>query len=122
MFNRLCAILKATSAEAKGRAARTVTNQKQAMQKTCLPTGIETAAFELFTALPLELEKTSPHMLNFVYLNPAICLFYDFKNKSIVMFLMFAGGNPKAAGSISAGRQLFHSACVWVVAVLVALP
>ena len=30
------------------------------------------------TALPLELEKTSPRIPNFGYLNPATCLFYDF--------------------------------------------
>ena len=38
------------------------------------------------TALPLELEKTPPRMLNFGYLNPATCLLYDFNNKSIKMF------------------------------------
>ena len=38
------------------------------------------------TAVPLELEKTSPRMLNFGYLNPATCLLYDFNNKSIKMF------------------------------------
>ena len=37
------------------------------------------------TALPLELEKTPPHMLNFGYLNPATCLLYDCNNKSIKM-------------------------------------
>ena len=85
------------------------------------------------TALPLELEKTSPRMLNFGYFNPATCLLYDFSNKSIVMLLTFVSGkskgcnpkwtcNPKAAGSIPAGRQFFHITCFWVVAVLVALP
>ena len=44
------------------------------------------------TALPLELEKTPPRMLNFGYLNPATCLLYDCNNKSIKMFfLTFAG-------------------------------
>ena len=38
-------------------------------------------------ALLLELDKTYPSMLNFSYLNPATCLFYDFSNKSIMMFL-----------------------------------
>ena len=38
------------------------------------------------TALPLELEKTPPHSLNFGYLNPATCLLYDCNNKSIKMF------------------------------------
>ena len=33
------------------------------------------------TALPLELEKTPPRMLNFGYLNPATCLLYDCNNK-----------------------------------------
>ena len=43
------------------------------------------------TALPLELEKTPPHMLNFGYLNPATCLLYDCNNESIKIFLTFAG-------------------------------
>ena len=64
----------------------------------------------------------SPHMLNFGYLNPATCLFNDFNNKSIVRFLMFAGGNLKAAGLIPAEGQLFCIVCFWVVAILVALP
>ena len=38
------------------------------------------------TALPLELEKTPPRMLNFGFLNPATCLLYDCNNKSIKMF------------------------------------
>ena len=33
------------------------------------------------TALPLELEKTPPRMLNFGYLNPATCLLYDCNNQ-----------------------------------------
>ena len=37
------------------------------------------------TAQPLQREM-SPRMLNFGYLNPATCLFYDFNNKSIVTF------------------------------------
>ena len=80
------------------------------------------------TALPLELEKMSPPMLIFDYLDPATCLFYDFNDKSIVMFLMFSCGNPKwtgylkAAGLILAGSQLFCIACFWVAAVLMALP
>ena len=41
------------------------------------------------TALPLELEKTPPRMLNFGYLNPATCLLYDCNNKSIKMFFFF---------------------------------
>ena len=40
------------------------------------------------TALPYELEKTSPHKLNFGYLNPATCFFCDFNNKLIMMFLI----------------------------------
>ena len=62
------------------------------------------------TALPLELEKTPPRMLNFGYLNPATCLLYDCNNKSIKMFLdvcKLLDGNPKAAGSIPVGRQFF---------------
>ena len=38
------------------------------------------------TALPPELEKTSPRMPNPDYPNPATCLFHDF-NTSNVMFL-----------------------------------
>ena len=33
------------------------------------------------TALPLELEKTPPRMLNFGYLNPATCLLCDCNNQ-----------------------------------------
>ena len=36
------------------------------------------------TALPLELEKTPPRMLNFGYLNPATCLLYDCNNKALL--------------------------------------
>ena len=38
------------------------------------------------TALPLEVEKTFPRMLNFVYLNPATCLFYDFILFIIILY------------------------------------
>ena len=38
-----------------------------------------------FAALPLELEKTSSHMLNFGYLNLATCLFYDFNNNIFII-------------------------------------
>ena len=38
------------------------------------------------TALPLEQEKTSHRMLNFGYLSPVTCLFYDVNNHLIVMF------------------------------------
>ena len=44
-----------------------------------------------FPALPPELEKTSPYMLNLGHLNPATCKIYNFNNKSIMMFLKFAG-------------------------------
>ena len=58
------------------------------MRKNCLPTEFEPAAFGLpVTALPLELEKTSPRKLNFGYLNPAICLFYDF---NIIIDLLYS--------------------------------
>ena len=63
-----------------------------------------------------------PRIPNFGYLNLETCLFYDFSNKSIVALLTFAGDNPKAAGSIPAGQQLFRIACVWVLVILVALP
>ena len=42
------------------------------------------------TALPRELERVSTRMLNFGYLNPANCFYYDVDNNLIVMFLMFA--------------------------------
>ena len=62
---------------------------KQAMRKNCLTTEFEPAAFGLpVHCSPLEPEKTSPRKLNFGYLNPATCLFYDFNNKSIMMFLI----------------------------------
>ena len=64
------------------RVTRTATTSKQALRKSCLPAGIEPAAFGL--------EQWT--------------------------------GNPKAAGSIPAGRQLFHIACFEVVAVLLTLP
>ena len=45
------------------------------------------------TALPLELEKTPPRMLNFGYLNPATCLLYDCNIviSQLRCFLTFAG-------------------------------
>ena len=62
------------------------------MRKSCLPTGLEPAVFGLPSAVPpLELEKMSPRMLNFGYLNPATSMLYDFMIKSIMMFLTFAG-------------------------------
>ena len=68
--------LKTNSAVALGRVARTVTTQKQATQKSCLPAGIQPAGF----GLPVH---TGPQRT----------------------------GNPKPAGSIPAGRQLFRVAC-----------
>ena len=72
-------------------------------------------------------------MLNFGYLYPGTCLLYDFNNKSIMMFLTFAGQSFNAlsfcvllaerlparnltkprssAGSIPVGRQFFCIAC-----------
>ena len=77
------------------------------MRKSRLPTGFKPAAFGYrSTALPLELEKTSPRMLSFGYLNPT--LFYDFNIKSIMMFLY---QYPKAAGSNTVERRLFRIAC-----------
>ena len=73
------------------------------MRKSCLPTGIEHAAFGLpahcstrdrsFTQRP----ETGPPVEQWA-------------------------GNPKAACSIPVGRQLFRIACFQVVAVLVTLP
>ena len=43
------------------------------------------------TAPPPELEKTSPRMLNFGYLNPATCLFYDVNNNALLLLTSFTG-------------------------------
>ena len=53
------------------------------------------------TALPLELEKTPPRMLNFGYLNPCE------EASSLAQVVEQWTGNPKAAGSIPVGRQFF---------------
>ena len=51
---------------------------KQAMRKIVFPQESNLQPLDYrSTALPLELEKTPPHMLNFGYLNPATCLLYD---------------------------------------------
>ena len=66
--------------------------KKKQCEKVVFPQGSNLQPLDYrSTALPLELEKTSPRMINFGYLNPATCLFYDLKNKSIMMFLTFAG-------------------------------
>ena len=52
-----------------------------------------------FTALPLELEKTPPRMLNFGY----SCE----EASSLAQVVEQWTGNPKAAGSIPVGRQFF---------------
>ena len=60
---------------------------KQAMRKIVFPQESNLQPLDYrSTALPLELEKTPPRMLNFGYLNPATCLLYDCNNKSIKMF------------------------------------
>ena len=60
---------------------------KQAMRKIVFPQESNLQRLDYrSTALPLELEKTPPRMLNFGYLNPATCLLYDCNNKSIKMF------------------------------------
>ena len=60
---------------------------KQAMRKIVFPQESNLQPLDYrSTALPLELEKTPPHMRNFGYLNPATCLLYDCNNKSIKMF------------------------------------
>ena len=67
---------------------------KEAMRKIVFPQESNLQPLDYrSTALPLELEKTPPRMLNFGYLNPATCLLYDGNNnKSIKMFfLTFAG-------------------------------
>ena len=54
---------------------------KQAMRKIVFPQESNLQPLEYrSTALPLELEKTPPRMLNFGYLNPATCLLYDCNN------------------------------------------
>ena len=60
--------LKATSAEAYGRAAKKRTTLKQAMRKTYPPTvlNLQPLAYRS-SSLPLELEKKPTHMLNFGY-------------------------------------------------------
>ena len=51
---------------------------KQAMRKIVFPQESNLQPLDYrSTALPLELEKTPPRMLNFGYLNPATCLLYD---------------------------------------------
>ena len=63
---------------------------KEAMRKIVFPQESNLQPLDYrSTALPLELEKTPPRMLNFGYLNPATCLLYDCNNKSIKMFLFF---------------------------------
>ena len=60
---------------------------KEAMRKIVFPQESNLQPLDYrSTALPLELEKTPPRMLNFGYLNPATCLLYDCNNKSIKMF------------------------------------
>ena len=59
----------------------------RAMRKIVLPQESNLQPLDYrSTALPLELEKTPPRMLNFGYLNPATCLLYDCNNKSIKTF------------------------------------
>ena len=67
---------------------------KQAMRKIVFPQESNLQPLDYrSTALPLELEKTPPHMLNFGYLNPATCLLYDCNNtvSQLRCFLTFAG-------------------------------
>ena len=67
---------------------------KQAMRKIVFPQESNLQPLDYrSTALPLELEKTPPRMLNFGYLNPATCLLYDCNDKSIKMF--FGVSSPK---------------------------
>ena len=57
---------------------------KEAMRKIVFPPESNLQPLDYrSTAIPLELEKTPPRMLNFGYLNPATCLLYDCNNKSI---------------------------------------
>ena len=57
------------------------------MQKVILPQDSNLQPLDYrSTALPFELEKTSPHMIEFGYLNPATCFYYDINNNLIAMF------------------------------------
>ena len=79
LFNCLRASgLKATNAEAQGRATRTATTQNKHCEKAILlqhpsPQPPDHRS----TALPLELERMYPRKLNFSSPNPANCLFYN---------------------------------------------
>ena len=56
---------------------------KQAMRKIVFPQESNLQPLDYrSTALPLELEKMPPRMLNFGYLNPATCLLYDCNNRA----------------------------------------
>ena len=75
--------LKAISAEAQGRATKTATT----CENIVFPQKSNLQPFDYWsTALPHELEKTSPHILNFGYLNAATCLLHNFTNKSKMFF------------------------------------
>ena len=93
MFNRFaCFWLKGYQRPSLGKSHRNGDYLKQPMRKKIVfpqESNLQPLDYR-FTALPLELEKTSFQMHNFGYLNPATCL-YDFNNKSIKMFLTFAG-------------------------------
>ena len=79
--------LKAISAEIWERAIRTVTTQNKQCEIVVFPqeSNLQPSDYRL-TALPLELEKASPRVLNFGYLNSATCLFHGVDSNVIAIF------------------------------------
>ena len=69
--------LKATREEAYGQATRTATTVNKQCKKLVVQQDLNLQPSDYqSTALPLLLEKTSPPILNFGYLNQATCLYY----------------------------------------------
>ena len=78
-FNRFaCFWPKGYQLGSLGRSHQNGDYLKQATRKIVFPQESNLQPLDYrSTALPLELEKTPPLMLNFGYLNPATCLLYD---------------------------------------------
>ena len=87
-FNRFaCFWPKGYQLGSLGKSHQNGDHLKQAMRKIVFPQESNLQPLDYrSTALPLELEKTPPRILNFGYLNPATCFLYDCNNKSIKMF------------------------------------
>ena len=80
MFNHLCTVWPTGYQRGSlGKSHQNGEYSKQTMWKSSLSTDFEQAAFAFLVhcSTPLELERTSPCMLNFSYLNPATCFYYD---------------------------------------------